>query len=700
VPSTEGRAAVSVALVYQAAALQTYLSDALRDLGANVVYETRTRDFERAVLDRSGAKVVIVNLDPDNDEVIDAIDDLLVDDKLKVVFNDGEASGKLSGYDLARWARHLASKIVGDSELLPPRPPGSEAVPVRSMPQHGLSSTSKPKSMDAPSVSDESMLAATDEIANALASFDMHATKVEAKNAPAATQSINDLLGDFGLAPGQAAAVSNPFADLGLELDLAGATLPDTTPDLDATGASPEFGVDDLALNALAPAMTAEASGKNPFEEISFSDAPIGKAASEPDLVSDLLAFADLHFDETPVANEEPTGLDEFLAQHAPRVPVQPAAAPKPAAVNEAPPKARNFDASSLSLESDTLPRPAAATPAPELAKTKEFSFNLDHLSLELSEEEVAARDGKPFGDRGMSFESVLHGARASEKNPSAEAPLAAPAPAAPAPPPLPASTNAPVAAEADPFDFSFDLPELTEADTGMAPAMDATSSGDLDLSADEDAFMREFAAMNAMDEGAQSTSTATGPVSRVWVLGASIGGPDAVREFLTALPASVAAVFVLAQHMGADFVDLMVAQLQKATKMKVAIATHGMHVAHGQVLVVPIAERMLLGPDGEVRVVALDEVSPYSPSIDRVLIDVADRFGASAGTIIFSGMAHDAIEGAKHLAAKGGTVWVQDPSTCVVSSMIDGAMDAGIVGFIGKPAELAAEFARRFERA
>ena len=197
-PSTEGRAAVSVALVYQAAALQTYLSDALRDLGANVVYETRTRDFERAVLDRSGAKVVIVNLDPDNDEVIDAIDDLLVDDKLKVVFNDGEASGKLSGYDLARWARHLASKIVGDSELLPPRPPGSEAVPVRSMPQHGLSSTSKPRSMDAPSVSDESMLAATDEIANALASFDMHATKVEAKNAPAATQSINDLLGDFG----------------------------------------------------------------------------------------------------------------------------------------------------------------------------------------------------------------------------------------------------------------------------------------------------------------------------------------------------------------------------------------------------------------------------------------------------------------------------------------------------------------------
>ena len=65
-----------------------------------------------------------------DDEALDAIDDLLVDDSLKVVFNDGEATAKLSGYDLARWARHLASKIVGDAELLPPRPAGAVVVDV------------------------------------------------------------------------------------------------------------------------------------------------------------------------------------------------------------------------------------------------------------------------------------------------------------------------------------------------------------------------------------------------------------------------------------------------------------------------------------------------------------------------------------------------------------------------------------------
>ena len=88
-PSTDTRVEVAVGLVHQAGDLHAHLRDALRDLGASIVYETETAKFDRAALDRSGAQVVIVNLDPDSDEQVDAIDDLLVDDRLKVVFNDG-----------------------------------------------------------------------------------------------------------------------------------------------------------------------------------------------------------------------------------------------------------------------------------------------------------------------------------------------------------------------------------------------------------------------------------------------------------------------------------------------------------------------------------------------------------------------------------------------------------------------------------
>jgi len=72
------------------------------------------------------------------------------------------------------------------------------------------------------------------------------------------------------------------------------------------------------------------------------------------------------------------------------------------------------------------------------------------------------------------------------------------------------------------------------------------------------------------------------------------------------------------------------------------------------------------------------------------VLRDVADRYGAAASAIIFSGMTTDAVEGAKYLASKGGAVYAQHPDTCVVSSMVDGIVEAGIVKVLGAPKELA----------
>ena len=72
------------------------------------------------------------------------------------------------------------------------------------------------------------------------------------------------------------------------------------------------------------------------------------------------------------------------------------------------------------------------------------------------------------------------------------------------------------------------------------------------------------------------------------------------------------------------------------------------------------------------------------------MLEDVADRFGAKAGAIIFSGMAEDAAQGSRYLAGIGGTVYAQDPDTCVISSMVDGVVETGVVSFVGSPKALA----------
>ena len=122
---------VPIALLYQAPQLHQHLKQALSDLGARVVYDTPAAQFDRHALDRSGAEVVVINLDPDVDEEFEQLGDLLADEALKVVFNDGEVSSRLEGWDQARWARHLAAKILGVEDTNPPRPAGASAISVK-----------------------------------------------------------------------------------------------------------------------------------------------------------------------------------------------------------------------------------------------------------------------------------------------------------------------------------------------------------------------------------------------------------------------------------------------------------------------------------------------------------------------------------------------------------------------------------------
>jgi len=143
---------------------------------------------------------------------------------------------------------------------------------------------------------------------------------------------------------------------------------------------------------------------------------------------------------------------------------------------------------------------------------------------------------------------------------------------------------------------------------------------------------------------------------------------------------------------MGDEFLELMSMQLAKAVKLTVRTPTHGERAGHGEIVIVPTRQRMQIDSEGVITLSPLLERTPYSPSIDQVLRDIADEFGAKANAIVFSGMAQDAIEGSKYLTARGGAVWVQDPETCTISTMVESVRQTGTVAFVGSPQELAAK--------
>jgi len=176
----------------------------------------------------------------------------------------------------------------------------------------------------------------------------------------------------------------------------------------------------------------------------------------------------------------------------------------------------------------------------------------------------------------------------------------------------------------------------------------------------------------------------------RIWVLGASIGGPQAVKAFLAKLPEDLPVCFILAQHIGVGFVNLLAEQLGRVTRLKVSTPEDGMILEKGQLVVAPVEKRMNFSGRGIISMESIKQKSIYSPSIDDVLTVVAKHYGADANAIIFSGMGNDGTAGCHLIAQKGGMIWAQESKSCIISSMADSARSAGIVSLSAAPEKLA----------
>lgn len=757
-PQTEG---VRAALVYQAVALSDALKAALAEAGVQVVVELRADALDRAALDQAAPQVFVINLDPDLEDHLDELTEVLDGYSRPVIFNDAAASSGLAGWDQARWARHLGAKIKGEVDAHPPRPEGSVFIPP---PERKLVQIAAPRSVAEPAAAPVSPpLAAPAVVATpvvkpppAPAPAQVAAVAPPAP-APAVATDLSvdvdamfgDLLGDAGPAPAastQAPTVELPVVHLPrhdsgptqspsvlAEFDLGLDSQPQSTAVSETiTGFDPGASMTDADAIWLEESQSEDSgfSGFGSFEQ-NF-DAPLEGES-----------MADFELPEVPprAVEAELTDLDDLFRELAPEpaavVPSKvaavaaapsvpdPAAARKPAEL-----KAPPMDWSLEPLEGEGLaqapvptgraqfsvgqdvasavpvaPPAAAASPAavaPVEASDQEldaFDFFFEpSAGAPAPVSDVTAVADKPraplnladIPDFGFSLEALDDTAdapapapapsgrvAAAVAAPQAVPPAVAPAPAAPVPAPAPAA-SAPVAGnELGAFDFNFD--NFDDPPSGSRVSTQRHT---------EAAALADLEGLFADIEAPPVVSDVPN-LDRVWILGASIGGPEAVRSFLTGLKKQVASAFILAQHMGSEFLDLMIAQLAKASPLPVKVAQAGDKLQNGSVLVAPVGKRLTVDAQGRVQLGEMSGDMPYSPSIDQIMFDMADRFGPRCSAVIFSGMASDAIEGAKYIASKGGRIWVQDPSTCVISSMIDGAQAAGVVSYVGTPEQL-----------
>ncbi len=183
-----------------------------------------------------------------------------------------------------------------------------------------------------------------------------------------------------------------------------------------------------------------------------------------------------------------------------------------------------------------------------------------------------------------------------------------------------------------------------------------------------------------------------------VWILGASLGGPEAVKLFLTKIPAGLPVAFVLAQHLGEGFVSLFADQLDKVSPFRVKKGVDGDTLHHGEVIVVPVEQQLRIDKSGKIKL--LDKKWPglYRPSIDCIIESVTRTFKKKSAVIIFSGMGSDGVIACQEFFNQySGTIWVQSKDSCVISSMPDSIRDAGLVSYSATPELLAEKITEKY---
>lgn len=172
--------------------------------------------------------------------------------------------------------------------------------------------------------------------------------------------------------------------------------------------------------------------------------------------------------------------------------------------------------------------------------------------------------------------------------------------------------------------------------------------------------------------------------------LGASMGGPSAVKEFLDHLSPVLPVSILLAHHFNQTMISTLPRILNRHNEWRCQLITSSQRLRAGQCLIVPIDKQIVCDSTG--RIILLDQAweGDYKPAIGQILKNTSDVYGSELINIIFSGMGNDGTQYLDLIQDNDSQLWAQDPSLSTCPSQPQAIIDSGYCQFVGSPTALA----------
>lgn len=158
--------------------------------------------------------------------------------------------------------------------------------------------------------------------------------------------------------------------------------------------------------------------------------------------------------------------------------------------------------------------------------------------------------------------------------------------------------------------------------------------------------------------------------------IGASLGGLEALRVLLDALPADFPAALIIVQHRVREESGELAMLLGEAGSLSAGFPLDKEYIQAGRVYIAPPNYHLLVEDDHFA--FSLDAPENYArPSIDVLFESAADACGESVTGIVLTGMGKDGARGLAAIRRRGGRALVQSPKEAVAPEMPLAALEA-----------------------
>lgn len=198
---------------------------------------------------------------------------------------------------------------------------------------------------------------------------------------------------------------------------------------------------------------------------------------------------------------------------------------------------------------------------------------------------------------------------------------------------------------------------------------------------------------------GGRTYSEGDARAFRIVAIGASTGGPSALKSVLGDLRKDFPVPIIVVQHIAAGFVAGFAEWLGDNVAMRVRVAQRAEALQPATVYVAP--EGMHIGVNAEERVLlsapAVVRPGAVCPSADFLFESLVGVYGPQAIGVLLTGMGRDGAEGLLKMKKAGAVTIAQDKESSVIHGMPGEAIALGAADFVlppGRIAELMSTFA------